>query len=118
MTDKSAATINLKLDRDLRNKFKLACLKHSNSTMTSMLTKLIADFVEDVNYPLYVENQERRETMRKKLFRDDNTEGYTQAELDALNKEWENKVAELELEENTSDYDEQAKWFCDEVSKR
>jgi len=55
-----SATINLKIDPDLRNAFKLACLKHSNSTMTHMLTKLITDFVEDVNYPLYVDNQERR----------------------------------------------------------
>ena len=52
------------------------------------------------------------------LFRTDNTEGYTQQELDALNTEWENRVKQFDLEEYTEEYDFQAKCFCDEVARR
>jgi hypothetical protein len=53
-----------------------------------------------------------------KLFRDDNTEGYTPDELDALNAEWEQRVEDLELDKDSEEYDTQAKAFSDEVSSR
>ncbi|HMW85392.1 MAG TPA: hypothetical protein PLY42_11655 [Nitrospira sp.] len=53
-----------------------------------------------------------------KLFRNDNTEGYTTEQLDALNAEWEARAAERSLEECTEDYEQAAKAFCDEVSGR
>lgn len=49
-----------------------------------------------------------------KLFRNDNTEGYTTEQLDALNAEWEARAAER----STEDYEQAAKAFCDEVSGR
>lgn len=52
------------------------------------------------------------------LFRPDNTEGYTAAELAKLNAEWE-EIAEREgLEEYTAAYDERAGQFNDEVARR
>ena len=53
-----------------------------------------------------------------KLFRNDNTEGYSTEQLDALNTEWEARAAERSLEEGTEDYEQAAKAFCDEVSGR
>ena len=52
-----------------------------------------------------------------KLFRKDNTE-YSDQELDALNTEWETRVKANELEEGTDEYNEAAKAFSDEVSRR
>ena len=52
------------------------------------------------------------------LFRPDNTDGYTPAELDALNAEWEEYVLLLDLDEGTSEYEQHAKQFCDEVARR
>ena len=52
------------------------------------------------------------------LFRADNTEGYNQAQLDALNAEWQERVEKLNLDEFTEEYDEQAKCFADEVARR
>ena len=52
------------------------------------------------------------------LFRDDNTEGYTASELSALNDEWDAIAADMELDEYTPEYDEQAAWFSDSVSRR
>ena len=52
------------------------------------------------------------------LFRTDNTEDYTDTELDALNKEWQARVEYLDLEEYTDEYNVQAKAFCDDVAKR
>ena len=52
------------------------------------------------------------------LFRNDNTEGYTIYELNALNAEWQERVDAQQLEENTDEYDNQASWFCDEVARR
>ena len=52
-----------------------------------------------------------------KLFRKDNTE-YSDQELDALNTEWEIRVKANELEEGTDEYNEAAKIFSDEVSRR
>lgn len=51
-------------------------------------------------------------------FRTDNTEGYTQAELDALNIEWEDIVVEKQLKKNTDEYDTEAKRFADTVARR
>ena len=53
-----------------------------------------------------------------KLFRDDNTEGYSPEELNALNAEWEQRAEEQNLEEYTDEYNEHVKWFCDEVASR
>lgn len=52
------------------------------------------------------------------LFRDDNTNGYTQNELDELNVEWEIIVTNEGIEENTGEYDQRAKEFSDEVASR
>lgn len=51
-------------------------------------------------------------------FRDDNTEGYTQADLDLLNEEWTEICEELHLEEHTDKYTEVEKHFADAVSRR
>ena len=53
-----------------------------------------------------------------KLFRDDNTEGYTSEELDALNAEWEARVRKNDLEIYTDEYNLAADWFVEEVSRR
>jgi len=53
-----------------------------------------------------------------KLFRDDNTEGYTSAELDDLNAEWETLVEENGLDEFTEEYNIQASAFSDTISRR
>lgn len=53
-----------------------------------------------------------------KLFREDNTEGYTDEQMDALNTEWKALAEAEELEEGTYDYNQAAKQFCDEVSRR
>lgn len=52
------------------------------------------------------------------LFRTDNTEGYSQHNLDVLNAEWDDRVREMGLEEHTDEYDFQAKRLSDEVSRR
>lgn len=52
------------------------------------------------------------------LFRNDNTEGYTQDQLEELNNEWQEKVEETLIEEHTDEYDFQAKCFADAVSRR
>ena len=53
-----------------------------------------------------------------KLYRDDNTEGYTTSQIDAFNTEWKARAEELKLEEYTEEYDFQAKAFCDEIARR
>ncbi len=53
-----------------------------------------------------------------KLFREDNTEGYNEEEMDALNKEWEEIAQKKELEEGTEEWEFEAKAFCDKVSRR
>jgi hypothetical protein len=52
-----------------------------------------------------------------KLFRDDNTNGYSSEQLDALNEEWAAIVNEMGLEEFTEEYNVQASRFADEVSR-
>lgn len=52
----------------------------------------------------------------EKLFTKDNTEGYTQEQLDALNAEWAERSKELTP--NTDEYHEAAKRFSDEVAGR
>lgn len=46
-----------------------------------------------------------------KLFRKDNTEGYSQEQIDYFNKMWEQFVAENDLKEYTDEYDFEAKAF-------
>jgi hypothetical protein len=55
-------------------------------------------------------------TMRE--FREDNTEGYTEAELDILNGQWEGKVRELELELESYEYYNYLRVFADRVARR
>lgn len=45
-----------------------------------------------------------------------NTEGYTQAELDELNAEFEQRFAANDW--STQNRDEAEKWFSDEVARR
>ncbi len=52
-----------------------------------------------------------------KLFRDDNTEGYSQQQLDALNEEWE-KIADELYAVDDEERDFRAKVFSDEASRR
>lgn len=59
--------------------------------------------------------QPRRETMN--LFRNDNTEGYTDEQLAALNAEAAKRVPELMAEAGLSE-DEAKKAFADEVAGR
>ena len=49
------------------------------------------------------------------LFREENTEGYTQTQLDTLNIEWQEQSKNLE--EDTDEYDLQAKWFADKIAR-
>ena len=51
-------------------------------------------------------------------FRDDNTNGYTPAERDALNQEWAEVCEDLGLEEGTEQYNEAEGHFADTVSRR
>ncbi len=55
-----------------------------------------------------------------KSFRNDNTDGYTDSELDILNEEWEGRVKQLgiNIDDDPDEYDLQSKWFADEVAKR
>ena len=53
-----------------------------------------------------------------KLFRTENTNGYTDAELSALNEEWAIMVETNALEEYTDEYDIQAKEFSNKVAKK
>ena len=56
--------------------------------------------------------------MEIKLFRNENTSGYTADELDALNAEWAAIVEAENLEPDDYEYDDRAKTFSDEVSRR
>lgn len=52
------------------------------------------------------------------MFSQENTHGYTDAELQALNAEW-NAIVEAEnLERETDEYYQREKQFNDEVSRR
>ena len=53
-----------------------------------------------------------------KLFTIENTEGYTQAELDALNAEWQHRVDTCGWDKDSAEYQQQQKWFSDEVAGR
>jgi len=52
------------------------------------------------------------------MFRNDNTDGYTQAQLDSLNSEWEALATELGLDPDDDEYKQAASNFGDEVSRR
>lgn len=51
-------------------------------------------------------------------FRMDNTEGYTQEQLDAFNREWRERAEAEDLEPGTDEYKEMEKAFADEVARR
>lgn len=53
-----------------------------------------------------------------KLFREDNTEGYSAEEMHELNLEWEARAEAEGLEEGTDEYNTAAKNFCNEVAGR
>jgi len=53
-----------------------------------------------------------------KTFNEYNTDGYTNEELDAFNKEWGEIVEAKELEPYSDEYDIELKKFQDEVAKR
>jgi len=53
-----------------------------------------------------------------KAFNEYNTDGYTNEELESLNKEWESIVEEKSLEPYSNEYDIELKKFQDEVAKR
>ena len=48
----------------------------------------------------------------------DNTEGYTQAELDEINAEWQARRDANGWDEGDSECEHHYKWFCDEVAGR
>jgi len=52
------------------------------------------------------------------LFRFDNTDGYTQSQLDSLNSEWAALAMELGLDPEDDEYKQAASNFGDEVSRR
>ena len=56
--------------------------------------------------------------MTTPLFRTDNTQGYSQNELDELNAEWDERARELGITPDSDDYHCEAKAFCNGVSKR
>tara|TARA_X000000950_G_C13906376_1_gene657045 strand:+ start:1218 stop:1388 length:171 start_codon:yes stop_codon:yes gene_type:complete len=51
-------------------------------------------------------------------FRMDNTEGYTQEELDSFNAEWADYCEKHGLDEDSQNYEQEAKWFSDEIARR
>ena len=57
-------------------------------------------------------------TMAHELFRPDNTSGYSDEELAALNAEWETIVSDRDLELFSDEYHAAAKDFCDTVARR
>jgi hypothetical protein len=48
----------------------------------------------------------------------ENTQGYTETELDAINAEWEVIVEREGLEEGTDEYYQRQKLFSDDVASR
>lgn len=52
------------------------------------------------------------------MFTSENTQGYSEPELDALNSEWNGRVIENALEPGTPEYERAKKAFSDEVAQR
>ena len=52
------------------------------------------------------------------LFTTDNTTGYTTEELAALNAEWQEHCDQYGIDEDSSNYEQEAKWFADRVARR
>ena len=52
------------------------------------------------------------------MFTMDNTDGYTQAELDNINEEWNRLVESKGLIEGSDEYHQEAARFSDEVAAR
>ena len=57
-------------------------------------------------------------TVKYAEFRQDNTHGYTDAELDALNVEWTARADAMGLHPADDEYDAHLKVFADEIAKR
>jgi hypothetical protein len=51
-------------------------------------------------------------------FRQDNTEGYNDQDLEKLNAEWRERAKNLNLEYGSEDYEFYLKAFSDEISRR
>jgi uncharacterized protein YqiB (DUF1249 family) len=51
-------------------------------------------------------------------FRMDNTEGYTQEELNSFNAEWVDYCEKHGLDENSPNYQQETKWFSNEIARR
>ena len=47
------------------------------------------------------------------LFTTDNTTGYTDEELAALNAEWQEYCDQHGIDEDSNNYEQEAKWFAD-----
>ena len=52
------------------------------------------------------------------LFTTDNTTGYTAKELAELNAEWQEHCDQYGIDEDSSNYEQEAKWFADRVACR
>lgn len=53
----------------------------------------------------------------RKLFTDDNTEGFSQDELEALNILWETHCEAYGIEPDSIDYYREAQWFSDRAEQ-
>ncbi len=80
---------------------------------------VLHDFVRLLGVSLISESitQETR-TMDPRLFRHDNTDGYTGAQLAELNAEWDRLAEAEDLEIGTEEYHDRARTFSDEVAGR
>lgn len=52
------------------------------------------------------------------LFRNDNTDGYTQTQLDALNNEWDKYVQKNALKKGSDEYYQAEHQFTDKVASK
>lgn len=63
-------------------------------------------------------NVSNRSATPQPEFRIDNTDGYSNQELEALNREWEARALDQELAPGTDEYEQAAKTFANEVARR
>ncbi len=82
--------------------------------MTWLSTMTNCNHIYDA-HGLCFECDNEKQTGDKKMFTLENTEGYTQAECDDLNAEFEERFLNGDW---TDDRDQSEKWFNDEVAKR
>jgi len=98
-------------------RFRPQTVSYNGMFNSSQIT--IGLFVEQHPKMLELETPiEMEDRMNERLFRQDNTEGYTDTELDELNTEWIEKARELYIDPYTEEYDVEAKRFADEVARR